>query len=473
MPDGFSAPDALATMPAVEIARLVTTGALSAIEVVERTITRIGERNGVLNAVTESMADTARRSAAEIDRKRRASEPIGPLAGVPFSVKSNIDVAGSATTHGIAALRNAIAPTDAPVVERLRRAGAIPIAHTNMPDLSVRFHTSSQLHGDTVNPWDARLTPGGSSGGDGVAVATGMSALGVGNDAGGSVRVPALFAGVSALKPTTGRLPSDRSIGPRDLTFASQVVPVEGFLARTVADLRIALAVAAGPHPRDPRALPAPLSGPAPRTPTTVGVVVDPGGMGVHAGAETAVHTAARALEAAGYRLDFIDVPRLEETLAAYGGLIMTEFAQAWPTMQRLLGPNGRRYIELAMELGKPRDLVGYLELTAVRHGLQRAWTELLDTHPVILGPVYTGPVPPANYDIQGLEEHASCGRALRLCSATSFVGLPAVSVPVGLTDGVPQGVQVIANYFREDLCLEAAEAIEAHAGFTLERIAA
>lgn len=450
---------------ASELAALVGRGEVSALEVVDAHLQRIAAVNPAVNAVTNVLADSARQAARETDRRRAAGEVLGPLAGVPFTIKENIDVAGSATTHGVPALRHAVAPTDAPVVERLREAGAIPIGRTNLPDLSMRFHTCSQLYGDTVNPWDPSRSPGGSSGGEGVALATGMSPLGLGNDAGGSVRLPALFGGVAALKPSYGRFPGDRSVGPRDLTLASQVIPVDGPLARTVADLRIACQVLAGPDPRDPRVVPAPLVGPDLPRPIRVAVVADPGGLGVHPEVRSGVNRAAAALQDAGYVIEEIDVPRLSESLDAYGAMIITEFSLIWPTLERLLSPEGRRYIEFAMAQRAPVDLAEYLRLTAVRQGLQRDWALFLARYPLVLGPVFTEPAVPVGADVQGLEESKRIGSAMRLCTATSFVGVPAVAIPTHVAGGLPQGVQVIASFYREDLCFEAAAAIEARLG--------
>jgi len=451
---------------ASQLAAIVARGEAGALEVVEDHLRRIEAVNPRVNAVTNVLADPAREAAREIDRRRAAGEALGPLAGVPFTVKENIDVAGSATTHGIAAFRDAVAPLDAPIVRRLRAAGAIPIGRTNLPDLALAgLHTRSQLYGDTINPWDAGRTPGGSSGGEGVALATGMSPLGLGNDAGGSVRVPALCGGVAALKPSYGRLPADRSIGMRDLPLASQLIPVDGPMARSVADLGLAFRVMAGPDPRDPRAVPAPLEGPEPDRPIRVALVADPGGLGVDPDVRDAVERAAAALRDAGYLPEEAELPRFAEVLDAYGGLIMTEFSLVWPMLERLLMPDSRRHLEFSMAERGPTDLAGYVQLTAVRMGLVRDWAMFLDRYPLILGPVFTRQAIPAGADRLGIEEFRNASRAMGLCTATSFVGVPAVCVPTHIAGGLPQGVQVIAGFYREDLCLEAAAAIEARLG--------
>src|ERR1039458_5063496 len=223
---------------ATELVDLVRSGAVLAADVIEAHLDRISAVNPSVNTITAILSESGGEQARLLDSMRRSGSPLGPLAGVPFTIKENIDVAGSATTHGVPALKNAIAQRDAPMVEKLRRPGAIPIVRTSLPDLSMRFHTFSSLHGATVNPWNAQLSPGGSSGGEGVALATGMSALGVGNDSGRSVRVPALFGGVASLKPSYGRFAMDQSIGPRDHTSSSQLFPVNGLLARRVGPLQ-------------------------------------------------------------------------------------------------------------------------------------------------------------------------------------------------------------------------------------------
>ncbi|MFG2916753.1 amidase [Kitasatospora sp. NPDC048298] len=455
--------------PATELAAAVRTGEASALDVVDSHLARIAEVNPDLNAVTQLLADRAREAARDTDRRRAAGEELGPLAGVPFTVKECTPIAGVPTTFGAPHFRDHVATTDAVPVARLRAAGAIPIGHSNMPTLIVAgMHTRSELYGDTRNPWDASRTPGGSSGGDGVAVAAGMAPLGLGNDSGGSVRVPASFCGVAALQPTLGRFPTDqRLIGPDDPGPASQVLVTDGPLARTVADLRLAYETLAGTDIRDPRAVPVPLYGEPLDGPIRVAVVTDPGGRGVHPAVRRAVETAADVLRDAGYDVREIpDVPRLDEAYETYHRLPVSEFAPTWPAVRQLLGEGGDRYIELTMRSAPPADVAGLVRLMSARMGIRRSWAEFLHEYPLVLGPVFTEPpVEP------GLESRDQAGRdrvasAMRLCSVTSLVGVPAVAVPTGLdADGLPTGVQLIGRAFREDLCLTAAQAVEDRLG--------
>jgi amidase len=295
-------------------------------------------------------------------------------------------------------------------------------------------------------------------------VATGMAGIGLGNDAGGSVRIPASFCGTAALKPTYGRFAADHRIGPDDGSFGAQVCVVDGPIARSVADLRLVFPVLAGADPRDPRAVPAPLTGePLPRR---VAVVFDPGAQGVHPTVRQAIDRAAAALSDAGYEVEKVDdVPRLREAVESYNRLLMTEFAPSWPMVRKLVGEENSRYMEMSMAKYPPVELAEYLRLTGVRLNLQRSWAAFLERYPLILGPVFTEPPVAPGLESRDEAGHELVGTAMRLCSAVSFLGLPAVAVPTGLADGLPTGVQVIGRPFREDLCLDAADAIEHRLG--------
>ncbi|MDH6128623.1 amidase [Kitasatospora sp. GP82] len=460
--------DALWKMPATAQAQAVRGGEVSAVELVDSHLERIAEVNPQVNAVTQLLAERARDAAVRTDRRRAAGEELGPLAGVPFTVKESTAIEGVPTTFGTARFRDLVAPADAPPVARLRAAGAIPIGHSNMPTLILAgMHTRSELFGDTANPWDRGRTPGGTSGGDGVAVATGMAALGLGNDSGGSVRIPASFCGVAGLKPTSGRFPADhRILGPEDPGPASQMLVTDGPLARSVLDLRLAYEVLAGADPRDPRAVPVPVYGEPLSWPVKVAVVADPGGHGVHPVVRGAVASAADALRDAGYDVREVpDVPRLDEALDAYGRITVTEFAPTWPVVRRLLGEGGDRYIEMTMEQTPPASAAEFMKLMGTWMNIRRSWAEFLDEYPLLLGPVFTEPPVEPGLESRDRAGRDRVGSGMRLCTATSFVGVPGVAVPTGVTDGLPSGVQIVGRAFREDLCLAAAQAIEDRLG--------
>ena len=217
---------------ASDLARRIATRGISSVEVVEAHLNRIDAVNPQVNAVVRVLGDAARAAAIEADRRVAAGDLLGPLHGVPFTIKENIDMAGLPTTWGVPALADANPPLDAPVVERMRAAGAIPIGRTNLPDMALRWHTDSSLHGLTRNPWHSGRTAGGSSGGEAVALATGMSPIGLGNDLDGSQRYPANACGIASIRPSMGRVPDAGFIPAADRLLAVQLMNVQGPMAR-------------------------------------------------------------------------------------------------------------------------------------------------------------------------------------------------------------------------------------------------
>ena len=258
----FPAVNDLWRRSASDLAALIARKEVSSREVVEAHLARITAVNPKLNAIVKVLAEAARKGADEADRKVAAKEALGPLHGVPFTIKENIDLAGAATTWGLPAFAEAVVPLDAPVVERMRAAGAVPIGRTNVPDMALRVHTHSSLHGVTRNPWNAGRTAGGSSGGEAAALAAGMSPVGLGNDIGGSLRNPANACGIASIRPSQGRVPEAGVIPAADRPLAVQMMQASGPMARTVADVRLALNLISGAHPRDPWSLDPPAERP-------------------------------------------------------------------------------------------------------------------------------------------------------------------------------------------------------------------
>ncbi|MCP2201801.1 amidase [Lentzea flava] len=378
------------------------------------------------------------------------AEPTGPLAGAVFSVKANIDVAGAATTHGMKALTGNVKTSDAPIIARLRAAGATPIGHANMPTLNARgMHTCSELAGHTINPWDASKSPGGSSGGDAVAVATGMVRFGIGNDSGGSLRLPAFLNGVCALKPSYGRYPQGATFGQADPSFPTQVMTVEGPLARTVADLRLVHELLCGADLADPRTVPVPASGP-PAAKIAGFVPGDP-----------VVEDAAKRLVEAGYEVVAVTPPRVDEAAELSMRMISTPIALGFAEYVAFAGEELAEYARNLLAVRPPLDLGEFLALTGTRMSVQREWARLLDRYPVVIAPVSTTPSFEPDEDRRGPEALAAYFEATKMCEVVSFAGLPAVAVPTGLRDGLPTGVQVISRMYREDLALDAAAALE------------
>ena len=307
------------TLSACELAGGIARKDFSCTEVVEAHLRRITAVNPGLNAIVKTLAEDARRDAAAADRKVAAGQALGPLHGVPFTIKENIDVAGFPTTWGVPAFAGAIPPVDAPVVERMRAAGAIAIGRTNLPDMGLRMHTDSSLHGLTRNPWNPARTTSGSSGGDAVALATGMSALGLGNDIGGSLRNPANACGVASIRPSQGRVPHAGFIPLEDTLLAVQLMHTNGPMARRVGDVRVALSVLVGAHPRDPWSIDTPLDRPRDAVTMRVAIVAEPPGGPTDPTVAKVVLDAGAALRDAGYEVVEIAPPRYEEIAACFG----------------------------------------------------------------------------------------------------------------------------------------------------------
>jgi amidase len=455
----------LCTKGAGELARLIAAGEVASAEVVDAHLARIEEVNPDLNAVTVTLADEALAAAAAVDRAVAAGEPLGPLAGVPFSVKENIDVAGSATTWGVAALAEQIALTDAPMVARLREAGAIPLARTNLPDFAFRWDTASGRAGRTRNPWDLTRTPGGSSGGEAAALATGMTPLGLGNDLGGSLRVPSQMCGTAALRPSRGRVADGAVTEPSAPPISIQMTNCQGPMARRVADLRLALEIISAPDPdaRDPRWVPAPLQGPPGDGPIRVAVVRDPAGAGIDPHVRAGIDRAADWLADAGYEVVDAEPPQIAEAVAAWIDTIWADVGALWPGMEPVAGPHQLEFVEACLAQGvfKPVDQAAQLEAWIAVYRLGAAWAQFARSHPIVLSPVCCERPWLVDDDVSRIGEIAA---AMRMVVPVNVLGLPSCAVPVGCDDGLPQGVQLIGSRFREDLLLDAAQAVEDHA---------
>ena len=452
-------------MSATDLAEAIRSRQTSSQEVIEAHLRRIEAVNPSVNAVTVVLAEQALDAAKAADRAVAAGGDLPPFHGVPFTIKGNIDLAGTPTTQGLKAFAGAYPSRDAPVVERLKAAGAIPIGRTNLPNFALRWHTDSELWGATVNPWDRSRTPGASSGGEAVALATGMSPLGLGNDGLGSLRWPAQCCGVSTLKPTLGRIPDATTAGPLDAPIGVQLTVVQGPLARRVADLRAAFEVLAGPTWRDPWSVPAPLRGPEPAKPVRVALVVDPGGQGTAKQVQEGVRKGARALEDAGYTVDEVEPPSIDVAAKNLLDMLNTPDIRAmWQMGSQMLPADTMRFLSAFYEVAGDPDPVRTVQSFVVRHSLLRAWGEFQEVHPLIVAPIFTDVPFEAGTDLDnGCVAETIHG--MRMAMAVNALGLPAVALPVGIGDGLPQSVQVIGPRYREDLCLDAAAALEDRLG--------
>ena len=454
-------------LSAVELALRIRQRELSCTEVTASVLARIGEVNPRLNALAEVMADEALAAAARADRAVAQGEMLGPLHGVPVTIKVNVDTAGHATTDGIVAAKDNIAASDSPLVAHLRAAGAVIVGRSNTPAFSLRWFTDNDLHGRTLNPFDAAVTPGGSSGGAAAAVATGMGAIAHGNDYGGSIRYPAWACGVVGLRSTTGRVPSYKASAPNRI-ISNQLMSVQGPLTRSVADARLALQVMAQGSALDPNWVPAPLDHPGADRPHAVAMFKHHTAYDVDPGVSAVIEQAAGWLAAAGYSVVEVEPPHFEEGAELWRDLVMDDLRRGGKPAIESLGDAAVRANLGFMYEGRPAlDRDAYLEALARRFNICRAWAQFLEQYPVLLMPNSWQRQFPVDDDTHTLARLNQLVAAQSPLLGTAMMGLPGLAVPTGLVGGLPTGVQLVSARFREDLALRAGEVIERAAGFS------
>jgi amidase len=448
---------------ALELAHKIRTREVSSREIVEAHLARIDEVNPQLNAIVRRLDDEALAAADAADAAVASGDELGPFHGVPMTVKENIDLAGTPTTQGLTALTEAIAPIDAPSVERMRAAGAIPIGRTNLPDLGLRVHTDSSLHGLTRNPHHPDRTAGGSSGGEASAIASGMSPLGLGNDIGGSLRNPAHCCGIASIKPTVGVVPMATVIPPEDLLLAEQEMLVEGPMARHVEDLRAALLGLAGPHVRDPRSLPVALTDLRPGDRLRIALVAEPPGGATHPEIAGAVRAAADHLADAGHEVVEATPPGYEEAIERWATLLLSDLVVMRPLLEEIMGADGRRVLDEFAATAPTPSVESSADVQASRFRLQREWSAFFAQHPVLLSPTWAQPAFDHGADL--IETEWVLRHTLRPVLPANFLALPAAVVPSGSADGLPVGVQVIGDRFTDLRCLAIAQQVQDAAG--------
>ncbi len=456
--------DELWRLDATALAALIRAGRVSAREAVEAHIDRLNAVNPRINAVVRVLADEARAEADRADALQRAGGRLGPLHGVPVTTKINSDQAGCPTDNGVVRFKDLIASEDSPQVGSLRRAGAIVIGRTNAPAMSMRAMTDNRLHGRTLNPWNRDVTCGGSSGGAGAALAAGIGAIAQGNDIGGSIRWPAYCNGVVGLRPSPGRVASFNPSATAQRRMSGQLMAVNGPMARSVRDVRLALAAMAARDPRDQLWTPAPLTGEPLSSPVRVAIVADPDGFTVQPAVAAAVRKAGDDLAAAGYQTEAIEPPDLKRVADLWHPIGLPDLNFS---LRSLLGefddPSLTSFINAWWELKGGADLNEYLLALAERDTLIRRWQLFMETYPIIVMPACGEVALPADLDTQGTAGAARTLDALQFQLTLPVLGLPGLAVPVGMHEGLPLGVQIVSRRYREDLCLDAGEVIEAH----------
>ncbi len=455
------------------MAKRVREGSISSVELVDAHIARIERLNPKLNAFVHTDFNGARDEAKAADKAVRArakSQTLGPLYGVPISIKSSIDVAGFPSECGSKLRRGYVASSDAPLVQRLRAAGAIILGNTNVPECLMAWETDNLLYGRTNSPWDLERTPGGSSGGEAAAIASGCSAGGVGSDGGGSIRVPAHFSGICGLKPTPGRIPSTGhypgSAGP----FAQ--LGVVGPMARTAGDVAQLFEVMAGPDPGDPCSAPVPLrrwsdaeirklriayfeqDDMAPVTPETA----------------AAVRRAADALRGQGFEVVEWQPENLDRAWKLWWNLFGRAGQMAFSPMldghDNEMSPILREFrVKVAEE--PALSATELLNTTLERDVLRNRFLAKMEEFPILICPVCSIPAfrhGERAWMVQGRKVEYL--KAMAYSQWFNLLGNPGAVVPVSQSpEGLPIGVQIVGRPWEEEAVLSVAAKIEAACG--------
>jgi len=461
---------------AAALSELTRKGAVGAEEAVGAAIERMRAVNPGLNAVVEDLGNAALERARALDTARAAGAEPGPLHGVPVTIKINVDQKGHATSNGVAALKDVIAPDDAPLVKNLLDAGAVVIGRTNTPEFSFRADTDNPLFGRTHNPWGRHVSAGGSSGGAGAAVMAGIGALAHGNDIGGSLRFPASANGTVTVKPGLGRVPAWNPSQKAERGMLAQSMSVQGLIVREARDLHDSMPVLIAPDPRDPFHVPLPWRGAAPETPIRVGFTREVWDHDLHPEVAAALDAARDALADAGYAVEEISTPGLKDAAIEGYRALMTEVSHLMRADVEAMGSGTINAVfERYFAHFPPYEPGEYLRVIAKRTQHARDWALRLDTHPLVLTPFLPAPFFAPGRDAEGDDGLRDTLGAGHWSYSMNYLGLPAGNVPARLAElpqgPVPIGVQIIGRRWREDLVVDAMAAIEDRLGRLCEAL--
>lgn len=421
----------------------------------EAHLDRIDEVNPEINAVTLTLRDSALKQAARAESASE-EERQRPFHGVPFTIKENIDLVGTPTTQGLAAKAEAMPERNAPIVDRMIAAGAIPIGRTNLPEMGSRLDTDNPLRGRTFNPWNRGITPGGSSGGEAAALATGMTPFGLGNDIGGSLRNPAYCCGVAALKPSIGRVPCVFSMEPVDMGISGSFL-TDGPMARSVNDLRVGLSVLAGRHVGDPQSVDVPLEGIIPESPKAA-LVTEIEGHQIPLATKREIERAGSILRDNGWVVDEVEAPELDRVYEIWGKILMG--SSVLDGVEELVKPETAAYLRRIQAVHDVQSLTLDEALTE-RRRLRRLWSAFLTDYTVAIGPTWANLPWPIDSDLDPDKALGLLRDSWAFIAPGNALGLPSVALPTGVSGGLPTGIQVYSEVYREDLCLWASEIIE------------
>lgn len=459
---------AVVGLSAAALAARIRSGDLTSEAVTTAHLARIAEVNSAINAVVQVRADTALEEARAADRTLAEGRTVGPLHGVPITVKDSFDTAGIVSTGGTLGRKGFVPASDATVVSRLKSAGAIVLGKTNTPELTLAYEADNLIYGRTCNPYDLSRGTGGSSGGAAAAVAACASSLDVGSDTAGSIRYPAHCCGVAGLKPTSGRVPrTGHIIGPGGL---QQWLTAVGPIARRVEDLELALGVIAGPDGADPHVAPVPLrpSAQVQLEGRRAAVFVDTALARATADVRGVVDRAAQALAGAGVNVEQREMPDFERPFAFFPRVFGADAAAGLEAFLAVLGTRERSpQVEGAISLMRPHAMssAALCDLMLAVDAWRTQALRFMQDYDLVLCPAAADAAPPPVTD--WLDPTVSWNPGIfPYLVPFNFLGVPVAAVRCGATaSGLPIGVQCVARPWREDVALRAAAHLEATLG--------
>ncbi|HUB43854.1 MAG TPA: amidase [Acetobacteraceae bacterium] len=458
--------------PAATLAQMIAARQISPVAVTEAVLARTEQVEPALNLFALSLAETARAQARAAEDAVMRGETLGPLHGVPITIKDNVPIAGLPLANGSAALADFVPPADAAVVRQIRAAGAIIIGKTNLPEFAHKVLTDSPAYGVTRSPWNLEYTPGGSSGGASAALAAGVAPLAVGTDGGGSIRCPASCTGVVGLKPTLGRVPSERV--PDGFANYSFIGP----MARSVGDAALLLSVMAGRDDGDPFSLgAAAVAMPEPRAVESaarglrIGWIEDFGRYRTDAEVAALTRAAVTVLEGEGAIVEPLHDSCFDDVFERYVVIATAAHATRYGALVEKWGDRMSMSIKASIANGQRYSAVEWMRAHDWRTTLFRAVQRLFERYDVIATPTMTAP--PKRLDAEGsiaTEAYAEWAAPLYPFNLT---GHPAMSVPAGLTENrLPVGLQLVGPWFGEQRLLDVAGLLEKVIGWPAWRAA-
>ncbi len=449
--------------PASELLRLIRGREISPLELMEALLRRAEEVNPRIHAFATLHPEEALKQARAVTESLAAGRDPGPLAGLPIGVKDLEDAEGMVTSYGSVPYKDNVAARDSVQVARLKRAGAIVLGKTNVPEFGFTGFTKNRVYGVTGNPWDPERTAGGSSGGSAAAVAGGLAPMATGSDAGGSIRIPACYCGCYGLKPSAGRIP----VGPTPL-LPPQPLMVLGPLTRTVEDAALYLDCTAGSHPCDPSSLPPPMASflaNLDQLPRNMKIAFSPtlGHARVQRDVMARVEEAVRVFEELGHRVE-VWQGAIPDPAEAWSTLMNTElYGVLADDLERHRSELGHTLV-MALEHARTLTTADFLRANRMRSELNRILWDLFEAYDLLLTPT----MPTEAFGAKGPPPGAIEGHPIPLLGAVAFTypfnlsGHPAATVPAGLSrSGLPTGLQIVGPRLRDDLVLQASRAFE------------